>query len=459
MSDIQPLSMKESRAMIRALTLIMCLAFAVQGGRLAAEERLRDIHVLGIGISEFTAGPALALPYASGDVAQMADYFARQDFDSGKPLRAPRLLLNEKATKKQIERELADLPNWVGEGATAVILMSSHGERSGGKWYFAPHDVDVAHLEESCVCGKTIMQHVDALIAKKHCRVLMVLNTCYAGQIMTDAAPLLDKYRDPAKGGLIIMASCVPSQVSIGVKYGAIFDITLTQGMKLMLAHVQPTGSVSIKEIRRYLRREMQGNLRFSIWKVPGVEWPEQYSMVECSLSIPEELGLTWADRKFVVPVQNSAVEEKPSPLPSKVITPDISPVGMWVCARPLVKRFKPVTNEPEEYYRDEKGELIFDKLLLNLDKNGRYEVLYVSVFGKKETGEGSYAFHPGVEFSLSFGTGVDSFHVDKLNADEMVLRLPNQIIVSPDLMAQIGKPTAQLDPVYRFVRVKEKQK
>jgi hypothetical protein len=434
------------------------LALAVQGGRLGAEERLRDFYVLGIGISQFAASPALDLPYASGDVAQMADYFARQDFDSGKPARTPRLLLNEKATKNAIEHELADLPSWVGAGSTVAILMSSHGERSGGKWYFAPYDVNLSRLEESCVAGKTIMRHVDALIAQKRCRVLMVLNACYAGQIMVDAAPLLDKYRDPAKGGLIFMASCVPSQVSLGLKHGAIFDLTLTQGMKFMLAHVERTGSVSVKEIRRYLRREMQDNLRSAIWKIPGVEWPEQYSVVECSLSIPEDLGLTWADPKFVVPVQTSAGEEQPSPATATTITPSPSPVGTWVCLRPLVKKFKPVTNEPEEYYRDEKGELICDKMLLNLEQDGRYEVLYVNLIGKKETGEGKYAFHPGMEFSLSYGTGSDWFRVDKLAADEMVLRLPNQIIVSPELMAQVGRPTAQLDPVFRFVRVKKEK-
>jgi hypothetical protein len=445
--------------MIRLFTSIVCVALANGAGSLAAEERLRDLHVLGIGIGEFNASPELSLPSPSSDVAQMADYFSRQDFDSGKPPRAPRLLLNEKATKRQIEHELEDLPNWVGAGATAVILMSSHGDRSGGHWYFAPHDLDLKHMEESCVSGKTIMRHVDALIARKRCRVLMVLNSCHAGQLMTDAAPLLDKYRDPAQGGLILMVSCVPSEVSFGVKYGSIFDMTVTQGLKFMQAHVHPTGSVSIREIRRFLRREMQENLRFAVWKVPGVEWPEQYTMVECSLSIPEDLGLTWADPKIVMRVQRSASEETPSPDRPKVIMPERSPVGVWACARPLVTKFKPVTNEPAEYFRDEKGELVFDRLLLHLDKDGRYEVVYIDVFGKKETGEGSYAFHPGKEFSLTYGTGVDRFRVEKLDADEMVLRQPSQIIVNPDLMAQIGKPTAQADPVFRFVRVKAKQK
>jgi hypothetical protein len=248
----------------------------------------------------------------------------------------------------------------------------------------------------------------------------------------------------------------MPSQVSYGSHAGGKFSTVLMQGMKMMLAHVRPTSSVSIKELRRFLRAELPGHLRFGTWKAPGIEWQEQYCMIEYSLSIPEDLGLTWADPKFVVPVKNWGDAAGAPPPGVKVIATDASPVGSWRCDHPLVKKFKPVTNEPEEYYRDEKGRLIVEKIFLQLNKDGTYDAGYIDYSGAKQLGAGSFRFRPGAEFSLIYETGMDSYSVDKLDANEMVLRSPNQIIVSTDLMAQVGLSTAWLDPVYKFVRLKK---
>jgi hypothetical protein len=447
--------------MIRAWTWIWCLALAVQGGRLAAEERLRDFHVLGIGINDFASNTVHQLKHCSGDVAQLADYFSRQDFDSGKPQRKPRLLLNARATKQNIERELADLPNWVGQRATAVILMASHGTRSGGNWYFVPHDCD--GTTGSCVSAETIMQDVDALIAKKHCRVLMIINACHSGQIMTAADPLLEKYRDPEQGGLILLVSCVPSEICWELGSGEIFYTALTMGMRGMLAHVHPTGSVSIREIRRYLRKELQSWMTFFAWKAPGVERVEQYSLVECSLSISEDLGLTWADPHFVALAKNPAAYASAPPPPEKNVAGDPSPVvGSWLCQRKLVEKFKGLTNQAEQYVRDAKGDFVVDKMYLTLNKDGSYKVTYAYCVGREDTGEGYYSLHRSAarpnekQLSLHYATGVDSFDVEKVAADEMLLRFPYNFTVGDQMAHQMGLNTPRMDPVFEFHRVKE---
>lgn len=447
--------------MIRAWTSIACIAFVFQGSFLAAEERLRDFHILGVGINDFLSKNAPPLHRPAADVYQMADFFSKQDFDSGKPKRAPRLIPSEKATKQEVERELADLPNWVADRGTLVLLMSSHGVREGGNWYFVTRDTEIDNLEGTSVPGKTIVHAVDNLIAKKKCRVLMVLDACHAGQILTAAEPLFDKYRDPAQGGFILLASCVPNQLAVERASGGIFYTSLMQGLQFMMAHVHPTGSVSVKEIRQYLRAALQSQMRFTFWKVPGVEWKEQYSLVECSTSIPEDLGLVWADPKTTVPVNaNLTMDANSRPQNMKVVATDASPVGLWLCSRPLITKFKGASKEPAEYLRDEKGELVVEKILLNLDKDGNYEVLFVNLLGKPERGTGKFRFKPGVEFALVYDTGIDYFSMEKLSADEMILVNPAlAVIPSPSVLDQIGQSTARLDPVFKFVRVKQDEK
>jgi len=432
-----------------------CFMLAICSTVVANDERLRDFHVLGIGINEYAGGEKLRLSQSRVGVSQLAQYFAKQDFDSDLPRREPRLLFDEQATKSEIECQLDSLSDWVSDRGTLVILYSGHGTRFGGQWYMVSHDADVNRIPETCVSGDTIMKSIDTLISRRHCRVLIVLSACYSGQILKSAEPLLDKYCEPDQGGLIVMAACVPSQVGWETGIGNIFNTTLRHGLEMMQAHISPTGHVSVKEIRRYLRRELQKELNFAAWKPPGVESIEQHSMVECSLSIPEDFGLTWADPSFVVPLNGSPALPAASTSTRTKNDEVFSPVGKWICVRPRVAKFTGNTMEPETYYRDEKGEVLHDDVELDLDARGCYRIKYLDFRGKEQIGYGRYTCEPSVGFSLQYDTGTDEFVIEKCDRDTFVLRNPNPG-PSPDLLAAIGLSSSQRAPVWTFKRFQQ---
>lgn len=438
--------------MLRKVLVLLGLLILVPGIA-QAEERLRNFHVLGFGINKYAAGPKMSLPSPVNDVATLADYLTRQDFESGKPRPDARLLYDTKAKKGDIERELNDLPNWVADGGTAAILYSGHGMRHGGHWYLVPHDMNANQPEDTGVSDTTILAAVDRLIEKRHCRVLMIMNSCNSGQLITAARPLFDKYHDPAKGGLIIMASSAPSEVTHGALMSSIFNSALNNGLKMMQAHVYPTNSVSIKEIRRFLQIEVDEQMRFWWPKPPGVEWPDQFALVECSLSIPETLGLTWADPKFTVKMKTSVTLDAPSPVVVTNTKTTKSPVGKWISLRPIVSKFDPVTRQPVQFFTDSKGKPIVEPMVLALDADGSYQVYIKDFFGKAQTGSGAWKIVGGNQFTMTFNTGVDRFTVEKIDDNSLELRKVGPAM-NPSLMASIGLNQGRSDPVWRFSRV-----
>lgn len=437
--------------------LILFGFLALVPGPVQAEERLRNFHVLGIGIDKY-AVDKLNLQMVVSDVSAITDYLSRQDFDSGKPRRAPRLIFDHKAKKADVERELNDLPNWVADGGTVAIVYSGHGLRDGGHWYLAPHDTSIQHPDDTCVSDTTIVKALDNLIEKRRCRVLMILNSCHSGQMIVSARPLFDKYHDPAKGGLIILASSVPSETSWGAALGGVFNVALMNGLKMMQAHIYPTSSVSVKEIRRFLQTEVKEQLQFVYFKPPGIEWPDQFAVMECSLSIPETLGLTWADPKFTVKVKSSIPKEEPSP-PGKTVAKNYaSPVGIWICLRPLVTKFDLLTKRPISFVTDAQGKPVLEPMVLKLDADGTYEVLYQDIFGKKRTGAGRWRITADNRFTMTFDTGMDSLTIDKLDRSSFEIRKPG-LMLDPAVTASIGMTQARNDPVWRFRRASESKK
>lgn len=443
--------------MLRNL-LVVCGILSLLPGAARAEERLRDFHVLGFGIGRYAAGSELRLSAPNNDVSTLADYFTRQDFDSGRPRRAARLLFDDKAKKADIERELQDLPNWVADGGTLVILYSGHGLRFGGRWYLAPHDMQHGHVEDSAVSDTTILKAVDRLIEKRRCRVMMVMNSCHSGQFVVSARPLFDKYHDPAKGGLIIMASSAPNELTFGAAVYSVFNSALNSGLKMMQAHLYPTNSVSIKEIRRFLLTEVTEQIQFWFPKIPGVEWHEQLVLVECSLSIPETLGITWADPKFTVKVKTTVSFDEPAPVAVSHTGPTKSPVGKWICVRPLVRTFDPVTKQPLQFYKDASGKPKVVAILLTMDADGNYQVQAQDAMDRPVTGAGRWRILGGSRFVLTFENGVDSFTVDKLDDSSFEIRKVGPAM-DLSLMTSLKMSSTNINPVWKFTRVVEKKK
>src|SRR5262249_7339500 len=149
------------------------------------------------------------------------------------------------------------------------------------------------------------------------------------------------------------------------------------------------------------------------------------------------------------------AGDEFAPPPGMKVINTDASLVGAWRCEHPLVKSFKNNdVNQPEEYFRDEKGNIQHVTIDMEFFDNGRYRASTDIPGPIEETGKGKYSFVPGKSFSLTYETGIDYFSVEKLTADEMVWRIPVRAL-DTSVLADVGQPVLVMYPVYTFKRVK----
>jgi uncharacterized caspase-like protein len=184
------------------LSLFVFSLLIAELGRTHAQEQLTNYYIVTVGINQYKANPKLTLRGCVADAQGLAQLFEAQ----GQSPEKPRLVLNEHATKNNMLAELAGLNGRVTPGANVLIALSGHGGRTGDRWFFAPHDYDPERLEESVLWDQEILAAVDRLAAKK-CRVVVLLDACYAGQIVSAARPYLLKYADPHGGGLIELRS------------------------------------------------------------------------------------------------------------------------------------------------------------------------------------------------------------------------------------------------------------
>src|SRR5262249_34974668 len=122
------------------------------------------------------------------------------------------VLLDEKATKQQIDQGIAWLRGVGKAGDFIVLFQSGHGNRRQGTWHFVPHDYDSANHLPTAVSDVHMIKAADAMAAQGK-KVLIIVDACFAGQIRHSARDLLNR-KHPNGGGVILMVSSMPSQTS-----------------------------------------------------------------------------------------------------------------------------------------------------------------------------------------------------------------------------------------------------
>jgi hypothetical protein len=77
------------------------------------------------------------------------------------------------------------------------------------------------------------------------------VDACFAGQLRLSAKHLLARYRDPRAGGIILMVSSMPNQVSAACGAYSAFAFAVKEGMDGK-ADYNGDGQVTLQELRRY---------------------------------------------------------------------------------------------------------------------------------------------------------------------------------------------------------------
>jgi WD40 repeat protein len=143
-----------------------------------------DLYVLAIGVNRYKQ-EAMNLKFAAADARAIADLFDRRGKGSLYANVHPITLLNEKATRAGIRKELEAIARQARAQDTLVVFIAGHGCTLGQRYYFIPHEFSRSEgrtLEDDVrkqgVPGDELADHLGAVPALKR---VLVLDTCQSG--------------------------------------------------------------------------------------------------------------------------------------------------------------------------------------------------------------------------------------------------------------------------------------
>ena len=250
-----------------------------------------DCYVLAVGVDNYPR--ANKLKGCVNDARSIASQFATQQSKRfGKV--TTRVLTDGEATRVAVGRDLDWLSRSGSPGDYAVLLLSGHGSPPRqGRWNFLTYDFDPLRPAQTTLSDREILRHAHAL-ADRGLTVVIIVDACFAGQLRRTAADLLNHYRKPGGGGLILMLSSMPSQTSAAMGPYSAFARAVVEGLS-GAADVDGDGFVTLREVRRYAYHRT-----YQLLQQKGISAPQD-GECDWSLSIREDLRLTVASPQLVL--------------------------------------------------------------------------------------------------------------------------------------------------------------
>jgi uncharacterized caspase-like protein len=232
-----------------------------------------NCHGLIIGINEYQDPRIPKLRFTRADAKSFYEHLV-DPARSGFPPSNVRLLENEEATRKNIERAIS---GWLFRNATqestVVVFFAGHGglesdktgsEKDGIAKYLMPWDADVEDLFASALSSVRFQELLSTIRAQ---RLVVFMDACYTGGITKggrDVGIVESPFRRIAEGrGRIVIASAHPSQRSWedeALGHG-IFTYHLMEALQGK-ADIDDDGCVSVMEIFRYLQDTVPATAR-----------------------------------------------------------------------------------------------------------------------------------------------------------------------------------------------------
>ncbi|HEY9684926.1 MAG TPA: caspase family protein [Oculatellaceae cyanobacterium] len=181
---------------------------------------IKDKWAVVVGINKFADKSIPQLRYCAKDAQDFAEYLVKDAHFAPDHIR---VLLNEKATRKEIMSEVGDkfLPRVVKPDDLVVFYFSSHGSPSKvdirNAYYLVAYDTEKTDLYATGIDMKGVLTELMQNRVKAN-RVLVILDACHSGGADTNSKDL-----DPAKDnfsinqlgrGQLLISSCSPDQRS-----------------------------------------------------------------------------------------------------------------------------------------------------------------------------------------------------------------------------------------------------
>ncbi len=255
----------------------------ILGEQVVVPGRRPDLFMLAVGIDRYQA-PVNNLSGCVNDALGMANVFKAQ---KGKLYGTveTQILADADATRANIHAGLESLRTKGKPGDWYVIVLSGHGGPAMQHWAFLTHD-------RGDLTDDTILGVADSL-ASDGKKVLVLIDACFVGQIRYAANAILNRHRDPNKGGIILAISSMPAQTSSALGNYSAFARAFEEGMAGM-ADLDGNKIVTLMELRRFTYNrvyELVLQRRF----FPGLPVATQDSVIDASLSMAESMPLAYA--------------------------------------------------------------------------------------------------------------------------------------------------------------------
>lgn len=371
----------------------------------ASAQQLPDCYVLSIGLDRYR-NPASNLKGCVSDATNLLKVFQNQ---KGKIYQnvSSDLLTDARATSQQIQnavdRAAKRNEDWV------VFVYSGHGDVKNNSWVMVSH-------EGRLVPGNIFLAAADQLAARGK-KVMIIIDACFSGQLRMDANQILRKHNNPRGGGVIVMVSSMPGQLSCALGDFSAFAEAVNQGMSGK-ADYDNNNFVTLKELKRYAYPRVYELIVENTRHRPGI-LPKnafQDAAIDASLSIDDDLPLVSANRVTLRP-------------PAINVPPINQPVtGYWSAT-----------------IRD-KGKTVSYQLLL--DANGNYLAREVAPGSAAGFEQGKYELN-GNTISMTHRYGSEDFLVMALNNKKMQIKVGKDVYQLENKIAfHAKKNLVATDPV-----------
>jgi uncharacterized caspase-like protein len=267
------------KRLVLAFILAGLLAPAVRADRAGKP----DCYYLSCGVNRYVSNQVNDLRGCAQDAETVAAFLQGQ---AGILFNAVhgQTLTDEQATRANILSGMSFLRTRGKAGDFVVVNYSGHGGRHGNVWFMLPHDYDPAQ-KGSGINDVELIRLCDQL-ASQGKKVIVMLDACLAGQFRIRAQHVLDRYQDPRGGGIILLLSSVPSQLSSCLVTNSLFTRAFLDGVAGG-ADLNHDGMITLREIRRYVDFRMRQLRPTSNFR------NEQDAVIDYSLSISENMAVS----------------------------------------------------------------------------------------------------------------------------------------------------------------------
>ena len=217
------------------------------------------MYLLGTGVDKYRT-PGIDLDFAATDVQAVVKRLAAGDNSIHKET-IPNLVLDSRATKREILDQLARLEKLTPDDSV-VLVFAGHGEEQNGEWYFLPHDVDLRRLAATAVSAREIQ---DALVAAPPKRIFLMVDACNSGATIDT----FNRFRAFQRrfvqqvgrdSGVTVLTATRRNQLAAELpELGhGIFTHVILQGLNGRAASNMNNGSVSAHQLANYVGANLE---------------------------------------------------------------------------------------------------------------------------------------------------------------------------------------------------------